>query len=69
MVINGALLWVNYLVSKSLESLNNNIEGSMYWRVGRNSTVMLENAESQLRRAYEIKGFIFLVLTPRDLVA
>lgn len=58
-----------YLVSKPLESLNNHIEGSMYWRVRRNSAVMLKYAESQLRRLYEIKDFIFLILPPWDLVA
>ena len=58
-----------YLVSKLLESLNNHIEGSMYRRVGRNSTVVLKNAEGQLRRPYEIKDFIFLILPPWDLVA
>lgn len=58
-----------HLMAKRFEGLNNHAESSLHWRVRRNNAIMLEDAESQLRRAYEMQHHIFLVLPPWDLVA
>ena len=51
-------------MAKLLERGLYHVKCPLYWRVGRNSAVMLEDSESQVTRAYEIRYLFFMVLSP-----